>query len=304
MKDGTGNIRQRFDYYPYGTVSYVWTNSSTTDNSEKRYRFGGKEIAGSLLTDLAGTGAAPGAPYLDFGARLYSPRTATWLSVDPLMEKYYGVSPYVYCVGNPVILTDQDGRGPLLGALAGAGLDLTIQIATNVTHGERWNNIDVKSVVISAGAGAVGAGLVSKVRQIKELVELGKTAVAIAETITEAAVSGAESAMKQLTSDGTVSFEKTAVDATIGAVASGFGQAGKSAKRAKSGSEFKALENQLDRLERVAGDNPRASRQAKVNDARRKVDNYGDNEKEKVDAITTFILTWGENYYEDKAKRQ
>lgn len=27
-----------------------------------------------LLTDLAGTGSAPGAPYLDFGARFYSPR--------------------------------------------------------------------------------------------------------------------------------------------------------------------------------------------------------------------------------------
>ena len=27
----------------------------------------------TALTDLAGTGAAPGAPYLDFGARLYSP---------------------------------------------------------------------------------------------------------------------------------------------------------------------------------------------------------------------------------------
>lgn len=304
VKDGAGNIRQRFDYYPYGTVSRMWTNSSTTDVSEKRFRFGGKEIAGSSLTDLSGYGAAPGTPYLDFGARLYSPRTATWLSPDPLMEEYYRVSPFMYCVGNPVFLTDQDGRGPLVGALVGAGLDAGIQIFTNILTGEEWYRIDGKSVAISAGAGAVGAGLVSKVRQAKELVELGKTAVAITEVFTEAAVSGVESAMKQFTSDGTVSFEKTALDATIGAVASGFGQVGKSSKQTNGGSEFKALENQLDRLERVAGDNPRASRQAKVNDVRRNVDNYGDNEKEKVNAITTFILTWGENYYEDKAKGQ
>ena len=110
VKDGSGVIRQRFDYYPYGTVSYVWTNSSTTDSSEKRYRFGGKEIAGSSLTDLAGTGAAPGASYLDFGARLYSPRTATWLSPDPLMEKYYGISPFVYCASNPVNRIDIMGE--------------------------------------------------------------------------------------------------------------------------------------------------------------------------------------------------
>ena len=111
VKDGAGNVRQRFDYYPYGTVSRVWTSSSTTDYSEKRYRFEGKEIAGSALTDLAGNGAAPGAPYLDFGARLYSPRTATWLSQDPLAEKYYAHSPYLFCAANPMNYVDPTGEG-------------------------------------------------------------------------------------------------------------------------------------------------------------------------------------------------
>jgi len=64
----------------------------------------------TALTDLAGTGAAPGAPYLDFGARLYSPGTATWLSVDPMAEKYYGIGPLTYCAGNPVNLMDPTGR--------------------------------------------------------------------------------------------------------------------------------------------------------------------------------------------------
>ena len=109
VKDGAGNIRQRFDYYPYGTVSRMWTNSSTTDVSEKRFRFGGKEIAGSSLTDLAGYGAAPGASYLDFGARLYNPRTATWLSPDPLMEKHYCIGSSVFCSGNPVNINDPTG---------------------------------------------------------------------------------------------------------------------------------------------------------------------------------------------------
>ena len=63
-----------------------------------------------MLTDLAGTGAAPGAPYLDFGARLYSPRTATWLSQDPMAEKYYNLSPYAYCAGDPVNLVDPNGK--------------------------------------------------------------------------------------------------------------------------------------------------------------------------------------------------
>ena len=110
IKDGSGTIRQRFDYYPFGTVSRVYTSSSSTDYSLKRYRFGGKEIAGAALTELGGTGAAPAAPYLDFGARLYSPRTATWLSVDPLAEKYYSLGPLTYCAGNPVNLVDPEGE--------------------------------------------------------------------------------------------------------------------------------------------------------------------------------------------------
>lgn len=33
-----------------------------------------------------------------------------WLSIDPLAEKYPGVSPYVYCINNPIIHTDPTGR--------------------------------------------------------------------------------------------------------------------------------------------------------------------------------------------------
>ena len=37
-----------------------------------------------------------------FGARQYSPSIARWLVPDPLGEKYYDVSPYAYCAGNPI----------------------------------------------------------------------------------------------------------------------------------------------------------------------------------------------------------
>ncbi len=40
----------------------------------------------------------------------HTPELSLWFSVDPLSDKYPGVSPYVYCADNPVRLVDVDGR--------------------------------------------------------------------------------------------------------------------------------------------------------------------------------------------------
>ena len=43
------------------------------------------------------------------GARHYSPSLSRRLVPDPMSEKYYDVSPYVYCANDPVNLVDSDG---------------------------------------------------------------------------------------------------------------------------------------------------------------------------------------------------
>ena len=43
-------------------------------------------------------------------ARHYTSDLSLWLSVDPMADKYPGVSPYTYCANNPVRLVDEDGR--------------------------------------------------------------------------------------------------------------------------------------------------------------------------------------------------
>ena len=43
-------------------------------------------------------------------ARHYHSDLSIWLSVDPMSDKYPGVSPYTYCANNPVRLVDPDGR--------------------------------------------------------------------------------------------------------------------------------------------------------------------------------------------------
>ena len=55
-----------------------------------------------------------------FGARYYDSDILTgWLSVDPLADKYPGLSPYNYCAWNPIRLVDPDGEDPFTAILEG-----------------------------------------------------------------------------------------------------------------------------------------------------------------------------------------
>ena len=47
----------------------------------------------------------------DYSARMMYPAIGDrFMSVDTLCEKYYSISPYAYCAGNPVRYVDPDGR--------------------------------------------------------------------------------------------------------------------------------------------------------------------------------------------------
>ncbi len=53
----------------------------------------------------------PETGYGYFGARYMDHELMTmWLSIDPLSDKYPNISPYAYCMWNPVKLIDPDGR--------------------------------------------------------------------------------------------------------------------------------------------------------------------------------------------------
>ncbi len=89
-----GSVVEQNDYYPFGTRH---PNGLPT-LSANRWRFSGKEEQD----------AAFGIAYSDFGTRLYD-RSASWTAIDPMAEKYYSISPYVYCIGNPARFVDPEG---------------------------------------------------------------------------------------------------------------------------------------------------------------------------------------------------
>ena len=83
-----------FDFLPFGEE--MAAQHSQTADFETRYKFNGKELDQET-----------GLYY--YGARYYNPQTSIWLSVDPLVEKYPGINPYVYTYNNPIRFIDAFG---------------------------------------------------------------------------------------------------------------------------------------------------------------------------------------------------
>jgi len=105
ITDVDGNEAQHIEYIPFGEVFIDERNTTWTTP----YKFNAKELDEET-----------GLYY--YGARYYDPETSVWISVDPLAEKYPGISPYAYCAGNPIIYIDPDGR---LKIKFSASIDLT-----------------------------------------------------------------------------------------------------------------------------------------------------------------------------------
>ena len=91
----TPAVESLTDYYPFGmTMPGRSYNAHTL-----RHGFTGHEKESDLAEGIYTT-----------EYRLYDARVARWLSVDPLFEKYVSMSPYNYCMLNPVMMVDPDGR--------------------------------------------------------------------------------------------------------------------------------------------------------------------------------------------------
>ena len=93
VTDIDGEVTQHVAYIPYGEIFIEQRNGSWSSP----YLFNAKELDEET-----------GLYY--YGARYLDPTGTRWLSVDPLFEKYVGMTPYGYCAGNPVKLVDVDGK--------------------------------------------------------------------------------------------------------------------------------------------------------------------------------------------------
>ena len=87
-----GAVVESTDYYPYGTPF-------TTAGAVQPYKYGAKELDRMHGLDL-----------YDSQTRWYDSLLGRTSTMDPKAEKYYSLSPYTWCAGNPVKYVDPDGR--------------------------------------------------------------------------------------------------------------------------------------------------------------------------------------------------
>ncbi len=125
VTDGDANPTQFICYIPFGEA-FIDEHSTRPGMP---YKFNGKE-------QDAETGL------LYYGARYYDPKICVWYGVDPLAEKYAGISSYAYVANNPIKYIDPDGRDiiPVHGTWSGVetwkNLN-SIQAASNNLFGDK-----------------------------------------------------------------------------------------------------------------------------------------------------------------------
>ncbi len=86
-------LEQTTDYYPYG-LPFADASNPTSN----RRKYGAKELTPDL-----------GLNAYDFEARTLSPAFPMFSQPDLMAEKYYPLSPYLYCAGNPINNIDPKG---------------------------------------------------------------------------------------------------------------------------------------------------------------------------------------------------
>ena len=110
VADASGTVEESNQYYPFGLL-YANSNSNL-----QPYKYNGKELD-----------AKAGLNWYDYGARHYDAALGRFTTIDPLSNNHYGISPYSYCMNNPMKFIDPDGKDAMI-AIKGNTITITSNI--------------------------------------------------------------------------------------------------------------------------------------------------------------------------------
>ena len=154
LADGSGDVYAVHHYDPYGgdipVVSTTTTSSFPFGAKDSPYKYGDKEWNVTTST-------------YDFEARQLSPAFHRFTTMDPLAEKYYGVSPYSFCKNNPLNYVDPQGltdwRAVGKGALTIIGGVGTTAGGVALTTGTGGAATPLSAYLVIEGISEIGFGL-------------------------------------------------------------------------------------------------------------------------------------------------
>ena len=98
VANSSGNVIQSTQYYPFGMA---FGENTTTEQGKQDFKYNGKELDRAHELNQ-----------YDYAARYYDPGYGRFTTIDPLAEKFYNWSPYVYTFNNPMRFTDPTGMAP------------------------------------------------------------------------------------------------------------------------------------------------------------------------------------------------
>ena len=172
VADRNGKVEEVNHYYPFGGMF-------ANNGNVQPYKYNGKELD-----------TRKGLNWYDYGARHYDPAVGRFITSDPLSEKDYFTSSYVYCGSNPINRIDKDGR---IWETVWDAASLSLGINSfwkNISEGSYGAaTIDGAGVVIDAIAAAVpfipgGAGaVINSVRATDKISDVAKSTNRVGKTI-------------------------------------------------------------------------------------------------------------------------
>lgn len=130
-------------------------------------------------------------PQYDFGARRMSPAYGRFTTMDPLGEKYYHISPYAFCAGDPVNYVDKKGEFPLAANIAGAVVAMATDYVSQAVANVIVNGFSIDAFTRDIDLIDIG------VAGVEGFLTMGTSAIknATVKTVTRAAVSATSAAI-------------------------------------------------------------------------------------------------------------
>lgn len=137
--NASGTVEQVNHYYPYGGLM-----GESTNGDIQRYKYNGKELD-----------RMNGLDWYDYGARYMDGIRFT--TMDPMAEKYYDISPYAYCAGNPIKYIDKDGKKIVLAKNVSNRFkndyELTVKTLQEKGCGDVWNKLNSSDIIYTITEG-------------------------------------------------------------------------------------------------------------------------------------------------------